>query len=288
MIPHWKMKMSAPIVTKSGFLLTLLVKIWWLPSTSLTKKTLHQQRCSTREPKWIHQRLCRESHVAMLVRENLFWHTYRRMTVDAFQNLREKLGASIYLQAHWYPVPEPIYPELVMLPKCGQVPGLEECLWLTRAFRLLKSWYVHHRREFQPRSNWQNQASTDIGRNDCSGAGIWGAQDITIDLRLCWLYWWVSRNKNYEGFQQQPLSFLSGHYGMFGLNVQAICNRQSRFLFLVLPPQENVVIKLHSSKRLCSNMSGTYPQDIISLVMQLIRLGSPFWRHLLVVIAPTQ
>ena len=62
-------------------------------------ETLHQQRYSTREPKWIHQRLCWETHVVVLIHENLFRRTYR-MFFDTFQNLKELLGASIYLQAH--------------------------------------------------------------------------------------------------------------------------------------------------------------------------------------------
>jgi hypothetical protein len=47
------------------------------------EQTLHQQ--CTREPKWIHQQLCWESHVAVLIHENLFQRTYR-MSVHSFQN----------------------------------------------------------------------------------------------------------------------------------------------------------------------------------------------------------
>jgi hypothetical protein len=49
----------------------------------------------------------------VLLHENLFKRTYR-MSDDAFRNLRDLLGPSIYLKAYWSPVPEPIYPELVM------------------------------------------------------------------------------------------------------------------------------------------------------------------------------
>ncbi len=97
--------------------------------------TLQQQhRCTTREPKWIHLRLSWESHVTVLVHENLFTRTYR-MSADAFQNLRALLGESIYLQAHRSPVPEPIYPELVMVVGIRYLSG-GKCLDLKNAYGL--------------------------------------------------------------------------------------------------------------------------------------------------------
>jgi hypothetical protein len=66
-----------------------------------------------REAKWLHQCLRWTSDLEVLAHGNLFKRTYR-MSINAFNKLREILGESIIFRSERSPVPEPIYPEMVM------------------------------------------------------------------------------------------------------------------------------------------------------------------------------
>ena len=201
-------------------------------------ETLQQHRVSTREPKWIHLRLCWESHVAVLVHENLFGRTYR-MSVDAFRNLRDLLGESIYLQAHRTPVPEPIYPELVMAVGIRYLSG-GKCLDLKNAYGLSLPSVYRTRDIFIDAVNscpdlidriklpqtLEEMAAVARGFEEHSTSQLIRGCIGCIDGFLA-----VTRRPTMKDSNNNPGAFFSGHYGMYGLNVQAVCDRQSRFLF---------------------------------------------------------
>ena len=202
-------------------------------------ETLHQQRYSTREPKWIHQRLCWETHVVVLIHENLFRRTYR-MFFDTFQNLKELLGASIYLQAHRCPVPEPIYPELVMAVGIRYLSG-GKCLDLKNAYGLSLPSVYRTRDMFIDAVNSCPDLIDRIKLPQTleeMTAVARGFEELSSTFQLirgcigCINGFLATTTRpTMKDCNNNPGAFLSGHYGMFGLNVQAVCDRHSRFLF---------------------------------------------------------
>ena len=201
-------------------------------------ETQDQQRCSSREPKWIHRRLCWESHIAKLQHEKLFKRTYR-MSVNAFRTLRDLLGPSIDLKAYRSPVPEPIYPELVMAVGIRYLSG-GKCLDLKNAYGLSLPSVYRIRDMFvdavnscpdlidriklpqtveemnEVASGFENRSTSQLIRG-CIGC---------IDGFLA-----TTTRPTMKDANNNPTAFLSGHYGLFGLNVQAVCDCRSRFLF---------------------------------------------------------
>ncbi len=68
-----------------------------------------------------------------------------------------------------------------------------------------------------------------------SGECFPAIQHVGVDSRLRWLHRRLPSNNNNKAIKQHlnnPRALLSGHYGVYGLNIEAICDVQSRFLFI--------------------------------------------------------
>ena len=201
-------------------------------------ETQRQQRYRPREPKWTQPRLCWDSHIERLVHETLFQRTYR-MSLEAFRNLKELLGPTICLKAYRSPVPEPIYPELVMAVGIRYFSG-GKCLDLKNVYGLSLPSVYRSRDMFidavnscpdlidriklpqtldemhDVASGFENLSTSQLIRG-CIGC---------VDGFLA-----TTTRPHMKDCNNNPGAFLSGHYNVYGLNVQAVCDCQSRFIF---------------------------------------------------------
>ena len=192
--------------------------------------------CGRRKRKWQHTRIAWERHVDQLHHECLFERTYR-MSHTAFTKLQELLGDRIQLSSRFSPGVEPIPVQVVMASGLRWLAGCP-CLDLHISMGIsLPSVYrfrdifldaVNSTPELAvvfPQSDIDIKKATEAFRAR-SKSGIIAGCVGCIDGYLATIT--RPRLDECNGY---PGAFHSGHYGVYGLNVQAVCNHRSQFIF---------------------------------------------------------
>ena len=187
--------------------------------------------CGRRKRKWQHTRIAWDRHVDQLHHECLFERTYR-MSHTAFTKLQELLGDRIQLSSRFSPGVEPIPVQVVM------ASGLRSSLDIHISMGIsLPSVYrfrdifldaVNSTPELAvvfPQSDIDIKKATEAFRAR-SKSGIIAGCVGCIDGYLATIT--RPRLDECNGY---PGAFHSGHYGVYGLNVQAVCNHRSQFIF---------------------------------------------------------
>jgi len=207
-----------------------------ITSLHLIVQLLFDDQDDARAAKWHHRRIDWEAHVFQLQHENLFKRTYR-MSLAAFQKLTRILGNNIVVDDAYCPVDEPIIPEIVVAVGIRYLSG-GKCLDLKTAYGLSLSSVYRCRDLFIVAVNVSPEldirmpvtlpeiekvatefaaVSTDNLVRGCVGC---------IDGFLA-----ISKRPTMKESSGHPRSFFSGHYGVYGLNVQVVCDVKCRFLF---------------------------------------------------------
>ena len=161
------------------------------------------------------------------------------MSRTAFEKLRDMLGDMIIVQAHRCPVPEALYPEIIMAIGLGYPSG-DKCLDLKNVYNVsLPSVY----RICDPFINAVNSCPELIKGSklpetvgemaaiaaafECLGtSGLIRGYVGCIDGFLA-----ATARPKMGDSNNNPNAYDSGHYGMYGLNVQAVYDNQFRFPF---------------------------------------------------------
>ncbi|KAI2507521.1 nuclease [Fragilaria crotonensis] len=190
----------------------------------------------TREAKWNHRRINWEAHVLQLQHENLFKRTYR-MSLQAFEKLTHVLGKDIVIDEVHCPVLEHIPPEIVVAVGIRYLSG-GKCLDLKTAYGLsLSSVYrcrdlfilaVNRCPELDIRMPATRADMEKVAKDFAAvstGNLVRGCVGC-IDGFLA-----ITKRPTMKESMGKPGAFFSGHYGVFGLNVQAVCDIKCRFQF---------------------------------------------------------
>ena len=192
-----------------------------------------------RKRKWRHTRIAWNIHVEQLNHEGLFDRTYR-MSTTAFVKLQELLGERIQVSSWNNPGMEPIPVEIVMASGLRWLSGCP-CLDIHISMGISLSSVYRFRDIFLAAVNSTlelklvfPQTDVDIKRGTeafraRSKSGIMAGCVGCIDGYLATIM--QPRRNECNG---NPGAFYSGHYGVYGLNVQAICNHKSQFIFFAV------------------------------------------------------
>jgi len=192
-----------------------------------------------RAPKWQHSRILWNAHVVQLRHENLFERMYR-MSYDAFVTLQEVLGERIVFNAVKSPGVEPIPPEIVM---ASRLRWLSACPSLDLHISMgmsMPSVYRCHDTFFDavnaaPDLMLVFPQSADEFDRVCRQ---FESRSLNHLLRGCVGcidgYLAVTTRPSMADSEHNPGAFYSGHYGVYGLNVQSVCDYRSRFIFFAV------------------------------------------------------
>jgi DDE superfamily endonuclease len=192
----------------------------------------------TREVKWIHQRLVWSSHLRLLQHENLFKRTYR-MSLEAFNKLKGLLGDKVKVRPERSPVLENITPEIVMAIGLRYLSG-GKCLDLKNVYGLsLASVYRVRDMFIDAVNSCPELVSTirmpetiDEMREVAQGFEQYSTSQLIRGCIGCIDGYLATTTKpTMKDSNNNPRAYYSGHYGVYGLNVQAVCDKQSRFIF---------------------------------------------------------
>jgi hypothetical protein len=196
----------------------------------------HKTRPRTRAEKWYHERLCFSNHVEKLEHEGMFERTYR-MSLRAFRKLIGMLGESITLDHRRSGNAVPILPEIVAAIGLRWLAGgnyidirhAYGCS-VPSIFRLQDLFidavleckdmdivFPESPEEIRQAALKFQQKSTDGIMRGCVGA---------IDGMLA-----VIKRPNLKECGFNPGAYFSGHYMTHGLNIQGVCDCDSRFIF---------------------------------------------------------
>jgi hypothetical protein len=190
----------------------------------------------TREAKWHHRRIKWEAHVVQLQHENLFKRTYR-MTLQSFQKLTRVLGKNIVADESCCPVHEHIYPEIVVAVGLRYLSG-GKCLDLKTGYGLSLTSVYRCRNLFIyavnvcPELDINMPATlTDIENVAKDFAAVSTSNLVRGCVGCIDGFLAITKRPTMKESMGKPTSFHSGHYGVYGLNVQAVCDIQCRFMF---------------------------------------------------------
>jgi hypothetical protein len=161
------------------------------------------------------------------------------MSRTAFEKLRDMLEDMIIVQAHRCPVPEALYPEIIMVIGLRYLSG-SKCLDLKNVYSVSLPCVYRICDLFINAVNSCPELIKGIKLPETVGeiAAIAAAFE-----RLSTSGFIKGCVGCFDGFlavttrpkmgdpNNNPNAYYSGHYGMHGLNVQAVCDNQSRFLF---------------------------------------------------------
>jgi DDE superfamily endonuclease len=192
-----------------------------------------------RKHKWRHSRLVWHAHVVQLHHEYLFERTYR-MSHIAFTKLQDLLEERIQLNTRNTPGVDPIPVQIVMASGLRWLAGCP-CLDIHISMGIsLPSVYrfrdiflvaVNSTPELNlvfPQTDAEiKKASEDFKTRSKSGiiAGCVGC----IDGYLATI-----TKPRLDECNRNPQAYFSGHYGVYGLNVQAVCDYRSRFTYFAV------------------------------------------------------
>jgi hypothetical protein len=192
-----------------------------------------------RAAKWQHTRLSWDWLVVQLRHENLFERMYR-MTYDAFVALKRILGDGIVLNADHSPGVMPIPSEIVMATGLRWMSGCPSLdlhismgVSLTSVYRC-RDIFVYAVNE-APELRLVFPDSPDAIDWVCKQ---FESQSLNQLMRGCVGcidgYLAVTVRPSMADSEHNPGAFRSGHYGVYGLNVQAVCDYRSRFTFFAV------------------------------------------------------
>ncbi|KAI2492014.1 nuclease [Fragilaria crotonensis] len=193
----------------------------------------------TRAAKWQHTRICWDQHVVQLRHEQLFERMYR-MSNNAFVALQRILGRRIVLIAYHSPGVMPIPPEIVMATGLRWLSGCPSLdlhismgMSLSSVYRCrdiffdavnaapeLAIAFPQSAEELDLVSSQFESRSLNQLMRGCVGC-IDGYLAVTVKPSMA-------------DSGHNPGAFRSGHYGVYGLNVQAVCDYRSRFNFFAV------------------------------------------------------
>jgi hypothetical protein len=193
-----------------------------------------------RNHKWQHTRLVWEKHVTQLHHERLFERTYQ-MSYAAFMSLKDKLGRRIvFCNKRSSPEYDTIPATTVMATGIRYLAGCP-CLDIHISLGIsLPSVYrcrdvflkaVNDTPELKlvfPQTIPEIQLATQQFKSR-SQSGIVAGCVGCIDGYLA-----VTTRPKMDECNLNPGAFYSGHYGVHGLNVQAVCDYRSRFIFFAV------------------------------------------------------
>ena len=189
-----------------------------------------------RKAKWHHKRINWEAHVLQLQHEDLFKRTYR-MSLPAFQKLTHILGKSIIVDESYCPVHECIFPEIIIAVGLRYLSG-GRCLDLKTAYGLSLSSVYRCRNLFISAVNKCPELDikmpltlSEIEKVAKDFAAVSTANLVRGCVGCIDGFLAITKRPTMKESMNQPKAFFSGHYGVFGLNVQAVCDIKCRFLF---------------------------------------------------------
>ena len=190
----------------------------------------------TREAKWHHRRIKWEAHVVQLRHEKLFKRTYR-MTLRAFQKLTRMLGENIIVDDTCCPVYEHIYPEIIVAVGLRYLSG-GKCLDLKTAYGLsltsvyrCRNLFIHAVNVCPELDISMPTTLSDIKKVAGDFAAVSTANLVRGCVGCIDGFLAITKRPTMKESKGKPTAFHSGHYGAFGLNVQAVCDIQCRFMF---------------------------------------------------------
>jgi DDE superfamily endonuclease len=196
-------------------------------------------RKKTRKRKWRHTRIAWNLHVQQLHHEGLFARTYR-MSHPSFIKLQELLGDGIRLRSEHNPGMAPIPVEIVMACGIRWLAG-GTCLDIKTSMGISLTSVYRFRDIFLAAVNLTPALELVFPQNDndiekatrafCarSKSGIMAGCVGCVDGYLATVV--RPRMDECDG---NPGAFYSGHYGVYGLNVQAVCNHKSQFIYFAV------------------------------------------------------
>jgi hypothetical protein len=225
-----------------NLLFSPLCSIWFddedeiIQATAILQQSSNDEGYGRRKRKWQHTRLAWDKQVAQLHHKCLFEQTYR-MSLTTFMKLQELLGDRIQLCSRFSPGVEPIPVQIVMASGLRWLLGcpclnihismgisLPTVYWFWDIFLAAVNSIPELALVF-PQSDIDVKRATEAFRAQ-SKSGIIAGCVGCIDGYLAT----ITRPRMDE-CNGNPGAFHSGHYGVFGLNVQAVCNHRLRFLF---------------------------------------------------------
>ena len=161
------------------------------------------------------------------------------LSLAAFNKLRGLLHNKIMVRFERCPVQEPITPEIVMAIGLRYLSG-GKCLDLKNVYGLsLASVYRVRNMFLDAVNSCPELVSTirmpetiDEMREVAQGFEQYSTSQLIRGCVGCIDGYLATTTKpTMKDSINNPRAFYSGHYGVYGLNVQAVCDRQSRFIF---------------------------------------------------------
>lgn len=190
----------------------------------------------TRKAKWQYQRIKWKAHVVELRHTRLFKNKYR-MSVRAFRKLTRILGKNITVDETFCPVSESIYPEIIVAVGIRYLSGAK-CLDLTTCYGLSLTSVYRCRNLFITAVYVCPELDISMPStvSDMEGvANDFAAKSTENLIRGCVGcidgFLAITKRPRMKESAGNPRAFFSGHYGVYGLNVQAVCDIHCRFLF---------------------------------------------------------